>query len=178
MNDTGEAARLIKEADFPEIRIWFDVVAGAYKPEVHGSRPSSLEPPVLPLTERKKPRMPSSKTTQEVVARDGMHCRFCNGPVIPKNVVLALSSRYPAEARWSSDAKLQHRFLQAMTLQYDHVVPHSRGGESSTANIVIACAACNYGRSSWTVEEAGLLDPRTQPIIRTAWNGLADFLTT
>jgi 5-methylcytosine-specific restriction endonuclease McrA len=66
--------------------------------------------------------------------------------------------------------------FQAMSIQYDHVLPHARGGDSSLENMVITCAVCNYGRMSYTVGEAGLIDPRTQPIKVSAWDGLASFI--
>lgn len=41
-----------------------------------------------------------------------------------------------------------------MTL--DHVVPRSRGGESTWENVVTACSPCNLGKGDRTPEEAGL----------------------
>jgi 5-methylcytosine-specific restriction endonuclease McrA len=63
----------------------------------------------------------------------------------------ALNRLYPEAARWKSiDAKDQHRGLQVMWLQYDHVVVHSRGGQTAMENLVVACAACNFGRDKYT----------------------------
>lgn len=174
--DRQDAARLILAADFEQIGEWFRTIVGPYQPAIHGERPKTLNPPVLPEDQRKPPRMPTAETRKAVLARDGHHCRFCDSPVISKQVILAMSKAYPTEARWSNIASEQHRFFQAMTLQYDHVLPHSRGGESGADNIVITCAACNYGRISWTVEEAGLLDPRNNPIVVSDWDGLTTFI--
>ena len=38
----------------------------------------------------------------------------------------------------------------------DHVVPQSRGGESSWLNAVAACAPCNHRKANRTPAEAGL----------------------
>jgi 5-methylcytosine-specific restriction endonuclease McrA len=171
--DRNVAATLFLASDFQEIGHWFRTIVGPLNPDVHGRPPN---PPLLPLNERKQPRMPTAETKRTIVARDGLHCRFCESPVIPKDMILAISREYPSEAPWSTVAAEQHRFFQAMTLQYDHVVPHSRGGDSSAENVVITCAACNYGRINWTVAEVGLIDPRTQPIKCSSWDGLRSFV--
>jgi 5-methylcytosine-specific restriction endonuclease McrA len=41
-------------------------------------------------------------------------------------------------------------------LTLDHVVPRSRGGESTWENVVTACAPCNLKKGSRTLEESGL----------------------
>jgi len=62
-------------------------------------------------------------------------------------------------------------------LQFDHILPNSRGGDSSLGNIVIACAACNFGRMQTTLEEAQLVHPlaHAPPIVWDRygeWDGL------
>jgi 5-methylcytosine-specific restriction endonuclease McrA len=41
-------------------------------------------------------------------------------------------------------------------LTLDHVVPRSRGGESSWENVVTSCAPCNLRKGDRLLEEAGL----------------------
>jgi 5-methylcytosine-specific restriction endonuclease McrA len=41
-------------------------------------------------------------------------------------------------------------------LTLDHVVPRSRGGESTWENVVTACAPCNHKKGDRTLEESGL----------------------
>ncbi len=41
-------------------------------------------------------------------------------------------------------------------LTLDHVVPRSRGGESSWTNLLTACARCNHAKGHHTPNEAGL----------------------
>ena len=62
-----------------------------------------------------------------------------------------------------------------MWAQYDHLLPHSKGGNNDVNNIVVTCAPCNFGRMSYTLEEVGLIDPRTREPIRSAWDGLERF---
>lgn len=41
-------------------------------------------------------------------------------------------------------------------LTVDHVVPRSRGGETTWANVVAACLRCNLQKGNRTLEEAGM----------------------
>jgi hypothetical protein len=70
-----------------------------------------------------------------------------------------------------------HAALLTMWLQYDHVLPHSRGGGNGLDNLVLTCAGCNYGRMAFTLEQVGIRDPRLAPWPSLDWNGLEDFLT-
>jgi len=124
------------------------------------------------MHQRKRPRMVSAAEKRAIVARDGYHCRFCEMPVVPKDTVKAIALLYPEDAPWTDVAADQHRFFQAANLQYDHLLPHSRGGESSVGNMVVTCAVCNYGRMSNTLSESFLLDPREFSPRTSSWDGL------
>jgi 5-methylcytosine-specific restriction endonuclease McrA len=54
-------------------------------------------------------------------------------------------------------------------LTLDHVVPRSRGGESTWENVVTACAPCNLRKGNRTLEETGLtlrhLPKAPQPVL-------------
>jgi 5-methylcytosine-specific restriction endonuclease McrA len=63
-----------------------------------------------------------------------------------------------------------------MWMQFDHLLPHSRGGGNDIENVVVTCAPCNYGRWHWTLEEVGLIDPRTGSVQKTSWDGLERIL--
>ena len=58
--------------------------------------------------------------------RDGWRCQYCG-------------------------AKLNYH-----TVEVEHVVPHSRGGNTSWLNCVAACRPCNKRKGSMTPEEAGM----------------------
>ena len=52
-------------------------------------------------------------------------------------------------------------------LTIDHVIPRSRGGESSWTNLVSCCRSCNLSKGRKTPEEAGM--PLRRPPIRPTW---------
>ena len=64
-----------------------------------------------------------------------------------------------------------------MWMQFDHVLPHSRGGDNSLENVIVTCAPCSFGRMERTLEEVGLIDPRLVPMDKTRWDGLERLLT-
>src|SRR2546429_117989 len=113
---------------------------------------------------------------RRLIERDGYHCQFCGVPVIREEIRNRIRRSYPELKLWSGESnELQHAAFQAMWLQYDHVVPHSRGGKSDENNVVIACAPCNFGRMQYTLQEVGLVDPRGREPVRSAWDGLERF---
>jgi 5-methylcytosine-specific restriction endonuclease McrA len=64
------------------------------------------------------------------------------------------------------------------TLTIDHLLPRSRGGQSSWLNLVTACNRCNSLKGNRTPEEAGLslrLPPR-KPTLSSFLNQQADSL--
>lgn len=140
-------------------------------------------PPHLSLADRPTPRMPSAATRKAALARDGHHCRFCGIPVIDPAVRRRIQAVYPAAVSWGSTNGSQHAAFQCMWLQFDHILPNGRGGDSLIDNIVITCAACNFGRMDATLEEAHLIHPLTlDPPVAWAryaeWDGLERFKST
>jgi 5-methylcytosine-specific restriction endonuclease McrA len=130
---------------------------------------------LLAKADREVDRMPTSAEKRELLERDGFHCRFCGIPVIRPEVRRRIRKHYADALPWGRSNASQHAAFQAMWVQYDHVVPHSRGGGSDLDNLVIACAPCNFGRMEYALEEVGLIDPRERAPIRSAWSGLERF---
>ena len=139
------AKELIRLADMPELREWTESLWGSNSPYVK-HRVVSEAPPNLPRDQRVEARMPSSAEKKSLHDRDGYHCRFCGIPVIRLEIRNAIKMVYPEALPWGSKNREQHAAFQAMWLQYDHVLPHARGGSNELDNIVITCAPCNYGR--------------------------------
>lgn len=165
------AEELIRLADMPAIREWTDSIWGTNSPHVQ-YRAVSDTLPSLPKEQRVKVRMPTAAEKLRLHMRDGYHCRFCGIPVIRKEVRERIRKIYSQAQLWGKQNVEQHAAFQAMWVQYDHLLPHARGGNNDLENIVITCAPCNYGRMSYTLNEVGLIDPRTREPIRSTWDGL------
>lgn len=168
---SGLAEELIRLADNPTIREWTESILGKKSPYVQ-YRATSDTPQEISKEHRVKERMPTTSEKNRLLQRDGYHCRFCGIPVIRREVRELIRKIYPDALQWGSQNINQHAAFQAMWVQYDHILPHARGGNNDLDNMVITCAACNYGRMQYTLDEVGLVDPRTREPIRTTWDGL------
>jgi len=169
------AKELIRAADKPELREWTESLWGTNSPYVKKHTVPNA-PPHLPKEKRVKARMPSSKEKTILHARDGFHCRFCGIPVIRKEVRDFFNKKYPELSIWGSKNIEQHAAFQLMWLQYDHILPHARGGNNDIENIVITCAPCNYARGDYLVEEVGLENPFNHEPVKSLWDGLERIL--
>jgi hypothetical protein len=165
------AEELIRLADSPRITDWAESLWGAGGP---WTRPSLVgdAPTLISKEQRVAARMPSKTEQAALLARDGYHCRFCGIPLIRSETRRRIRNLYPKALRWGNRNGEQHAGFQAMWLQYDHVLPHARGGTNEYDNLIVSCAPCNNGRSNLTLEEAGLADPRLRAPIRSDWRGL------
>ena len=165
---------LIRLADMPEIRKWTDSLWLGNSPYVQ-YRAVPDAPPKLSKEQREKVRMPTSDAKHDLHVRYGYHCVFCGIPLIRKEIRERIRKSYPHTRLWGKTTVEQHAAFQAMWAQYDHVLPHARGGNNDPENIVITCAPCNFGREDFTLEEVGLIDPRIREPIRSTWDGLERF---
>jgi HNH endonuclease len=175
------AKALIQTADKAAIRAWTESLWGAKgaNPDqwkYHRFRAVAGAPPHLPKAQRVPKRMPSASERKNVIEHYGRNCVFCGIPLISDRVRNAFRRTYSDVLPWGRSNSTQHAAFQCMWMQFDHVLPHSRGGDNTLNNVVVACAPCNNARWHWTLEEVGLIDPRTLPIQKTSWDGLERIL--
>ena len=156
------ADELIRLADIPLIAEWTEALWGRGGP---WTRPFQVENPApfVPKAHRLKERMPTKAEEQPLLVRDGFQCRFCGIPLVRAQTRSLIRKAYPEALRWGASNKEQHAGFQAMWLQYDHIMPHARGGTNELHNMLATCAPCNNGRSNLTLEEAGPLIPDCVP---------------
>jgi 5-methylcytosine-specific restriction endonuclease McrA len=168
------ADELIRLADMPTIREWSESLWGRFS-QYHQVREVPGSPRSVPRALRLNLRMPTAAEKRALLERDGYHCRFCGIPLIRETVRRRMRQAYPNALSWGRTNLTQHAGFQALWVQYDHLLPHARGGDNSTHNMLITCAPCNFGRGDYTLEEMGLIDPRTRAPIRSTWDGLERF---
>jgi 5-methylcytosine-specific restriction endonuclease McrA len=174
--DRAEAVRLLKAADMPAIRAWSASIMGKYS-EYNRPTVDPGAPPIVARDLRAKPRRPSEAMKRDLLARYRYQCCFCGTPVIRSAVRIRLISLYPDLLRWKDTNFTDNAILKVMDAQYDHAVPHARGGQTALDNLMIACGPCNYGRGGCTFGEMRLLDPRTRASIQSDWDGLERLLS-
>lgn len=165
------AAELFRLADMPSIRAWGRSIWANSR--IHLKFPAAL--PILGPEFRAKPRMPSQATKNSLHKRDGYHCRFCDMPVVRAETRKRMSVAYPKCVGWGAKEVEQHAALLVMWAQYDHIIPHARGGTNDLDNLVVSCGTCNFGRAGYLLEEVDLLDPRERPPVSSYWDGLERF---
>ncbi len=168
------ASELLQLANMRSIWEWTDSIWGKNSPFTqYHPVPNAL--PILPKEQRVKARMPSSAEQKQIHARDGFYCRFCEMPVIRKEIRAKMQAEYPDAISWGRTNDSQHAAFQAMWAQYDHIVPHARGGNNDLSNVVLTCAACNFGRGGYTLDEVAVSDPRSRDPRVGSWDGLERF---
>jgi HNH endonuclease len=177
IGDRERAGIRIAAADMPSIRDWTESIWGRHDKSILRERPDPNAPVIIVgRANRPKPRCPNSETRRQLLARDGYRCRFCGIAVIDKRIRMLLRAAYPAALPWGPRNCDQHAAFQCMWLQYDHVIPNGRGGESTFENMVVTCAPCNFGRIERTLAEVGVLPPA--PPTPSDWDGLERLAAT
>ena len=183
MHEAGrrdEAAALLAAADMREVRQWTESLWGPASGHPGQARHLAIRrvpdaPPRLGASERVAARMPTASEKRALIAHWGHGCAFCGIPLIRAEVRARFVAAYPGAVPWGRSNESQHAAFQCLWLQYDHVLPHARGGGNGMDNLVVTCAGCNYGRGDRTLDEQALTDPRARPAARTSWDGLERF---
>ena len=170
------AAVLIAESNKTEVRDWVEPLWGPPTECIHRFRAVRGAPPELAERDKDQKRAPDGELKQATIDRDGYLCRFCGIPVIRPEIRQAMHRQYSDALPWGRTNASQHAAFQCLWLQFDHILPYSRGGRTDLDNLVITCGPCNFGRQAWTLEEVGLTDPRTRPVAQSRWDGLERFI--
>jgi 5-methylcytosine-specific restriction endonuclease McrA len=174
MEKRDVAEQLIRLADTPVLQDYTESLWGAKSPYVQYR--AVADAPAHSVNARdSKERMPTPAQEAALFQRDGYHCRVCGIPVIRKEVRKRIRKAYPDALRWGAKNAEQHTAFQLMDAVPDHVLPHSRGGNSELDNTIIVCQPCNCARWHYTLEEVGLADPRLREPTGSAWDGLERF---
>lgn len=170
--DPKSAGALIHAANDPALWAWLYPEWEKCHLNVIDKLPHGDTKPV-PKAERDTKRFLTPSDKVALLRRDGYRCRYCGCPVISPEIRKLICRLYPAAAPWDENKPAnRHMGLQALWLQFDHVVPHSHGGRSDLQNSVVSCALCNFGKDKYTLLQLGLEDPRLREVVQENWDGL------
>lgn len=179
--DLEGCEKFVAAADKPAIREWIESLWGSKadnpeQPHYHRQRAVPDQPLGLSKEDRHAIRMPSRVEQGEILRRWGWHCAYCGIPLIHTQARNVLRRALGPGLRWGPRNKDKHAAFQCMTLEFDHVVPHSVGGTSECDNTVPSCGPCNCGKFTRTLAEHGLDDPRDRHPKMSDWDGLTRLL--
>lgn len=172
--DTASVADLLICADMPALRDFSLRVMGKLDLDIHRVRPaaSANRPPG-----RSAQRMPSQSIRAEIFRRDGYRCRFYGIRVVHPGARKRFRETAPHAVPEGNNDTYHAAFL-ALNATWDHVVPHSAGGDNEPGNLVTTCWPCNFGRGNYSLEQMGLIDPRLHPPVVGDWDGLSRLVST
>jgi 5-methylcytosine-specific restriction endonuclease McrA len=171
----SEASRQFRLANCPTVWSWLNTAWVGVTKHVVTLRPLG-DTRMIPRSERDPDRNIAKDVRRLVLARDGYQCRYCGLPVVHADIRKIAHKLYPDEVPWNLRvAREQHSAFQAFWLQFDHVEPHSHGGQSSVDNVVVTCALCNFGKDRHTLRQLDLEDPRLRPPLASDYDGLERF---
>ena len=118
------------------------------------------------------------KYRKEVFARDKYTCQYCGNKVVSKELLSAYSKVVGKEnfTAVGTTNQSRHGIVLGFRANADHIDPWTRGGKTSLENLVACCWSCNYGKSSYTLEELGINSPRDNLKTNNDWNGLIEYI--
>lgn len=171
----SEAAEHFKLANCPVVWTWLNTAWVGVTQHVVTLRPLG-DTRKIPSAERDPDRNIAKNVKQMVLARDGYRCRYCSLPVVHADIRKIAHKLHPEAVPWNPRiASQQHSAFQAFWLQFDHVEPHSHGGQSAVDNVVVTCALCNFAKDRHTLRQLDVEDPRLRSPLPSEYDGLERF---
>lgn len=113
-------------------------ILSLYDTEVHSPTFSMRLPSVIALKDYIPMDRKPAFTRFNVFLRDGFSCQYCGEDFTPHN------------------------------LTFDHVIPRSKGGQTSWENVVASCTDCNVAKGNKLPRQCGMY-PLREPCQPTAW---------
>ncbi len=175
MENYEKAQELIIAADMSEIWEWVESIIGKKSLYIeYFWNVSNM--PTLEKSMRVPLRMPNSWDKKRLHDHYGYCCQFCWTPVIRSEVRDRIRKKYPTAHRWWKTNASRHNAFFALWAQYDHIIPHARGGTNDPENMILTCSACNFWRVSYLLEEVWISLPSEIKKWPIGWNWLENFI--
>ena len=150
------AAKIAASGDIEGGRRLLAPIAGqVWTGRIPAARPLGAISASLPPTGR---RCYSVRRSAAAWTRDRYRCRYCSQRIVPRRVLVALSTLYPTELPYYTHYKrgTVHPCYWFVAAEADHLDPGSRGGAwADVNNLVTACAQCNMSKGSFRHDEVG-----------------------
>lgn len=165
VGDGARACALLAGHDDSVLRDWFVEHAQVSG----GSRFRALGRRASPAPQPNPTAKGFAHLAEEVMRRDGYHCRYCGSRVAPAALFrrVAAGCGPDAFAIGRTNATRPGVWFTACA-SLDHVKPYALGGPTEPDNLVTTCWGCNYGKWNYTLEQIGLDDPFARPPVGDA----------
>ena len=171
-NNIQESIELLKTIKNSKLQNWYiqhGQVSGRFRKkalQINIEKPKNIN-----LDELRSP----DKYRKEVFKRDNYTCQYCGGRVIPKEIFIRYEKLVGRDNFQATGTNLERHGVVLMSrANADHIIPWTHGGKTNTDNLITSCWSCNYGKSGFTLEEIGLVDPRENDYSNINWEGLLD----
>ena len=113
------------------------------------------------------------KYQSQVFKRDGCKCRYCGSRLVSQNFMKLFIKNLDSPVFKKGPNNLAtHGIIHAMWPVADHVIPWVLGGKTNLDNLVTSCGPCNYGKAGYTIEQIGIQNPFSSPVVSGCWDGL------
>lgn len=110
-----------------------------------------------------------------VFERDGYKCRYCGNKLISQDFIRLFIKKLDSNLFQRGETNLKtHGIIHIAWPVADHVVPWAKGGKTNLDNLVTSCAACNYGKDGYTIEQIKINNPFDRKPQLDSWSGLTD----
>jgi hypothetical protein len=167
------ARERLRQADMPALFEYAYSIMGRETLDIHRRR--VVDAPIQTGAKAAQ-RKPSATVEMTMYARDGWRCRYCGCRVVLKTARDKFRELLPGAICWSGPDRGRHAAFYALNAVPDHVTAHAIGGGNDLDNLVTACWPCNFGRMHYSLDEFGLIDPRSRQPVVDEWDGLGRLL--
>ena len=171
--DISKSLELLTQTRSNKLREWF-VEHGQMSGHEHRVKGLEMPPPPTFNGEYEKNKKPGRALEKQVFLRDGYRCRYCQTRVLDFKVFQEMEKLVGRENFMASadTNKLRHGVTFFFRATADHVVPLTRGGQTTLNNLVTACWNCNIGKLNALLSQMRVEDPINHPTEeKLKWDG-------